>query len=580
MAARASLLAALALLLASLVSARLGRADEQPAAEALAGSALAARVPTGPTGYEHAAHAAANAAAGGAEIPCQRCHSLGRQGQVAAVGHAACFGACHGAAPRRWPQTWASAAEAERRPLCLSCHSAALFAPAGPGAPPPSRRYAAPRTARATPAFALRMSHLGHVSATGGSGGCTACHAPMSRVDRGARGRAGARAGAARAGAAAARAHARCVRCHAPDADAAAAGAAGPQPLSACTSCHQPAGEGPARPSLIASAAPAEFSHARHSARGLSACGDCHEAVAEAADNALPTPSTAACATCHDGERAFSVLTPSCTRCHSARLSRSGPRPPRGPGFSHVMHRARGLDLPCRRCHSLDAAGVPQPPASDHGPCSDAGCHRREFSSAEPIICGACHVGTDPSRPLYFTPGARADTEFGARYSHRAHPGASDQACAGCHRQRTALRQRGLPRTHATCSGAGCHELPATEGEGEGEGDDAEPDAATAPLPLTACEGCHRIGRAAARRAVRLGAPWSVRARFDHERHERPPFTAAARACTSCHQDVAAADSVEAIASPPKQSCAPCHDGGAAFKLTGHECVRCHGRGP
>ena len=40
---------------------------------------------------------------------------------------------------------------------------------------------------------------------------------------------------------------------------------------------------------------------------------------------------------------------------------------------------------------------------------------------------------------------------------------------------------------------------------------------------------------------------------------------------------VAAARTVDVIERPAKPTCAPCHDGQTAFKLTGHSCGRCHG---
>jgi hypothetical protein len=32
------------------------------------------------------------------------------------------------------------------------------------------------------------------------------------------------------------------------------------------------------------------------------------------------------------------------------------------------------------------------------------------------------------------------------------------------------------------------------------------------------------------------------------------------------------------IETPPKKTCAPCHDGRTAFKMTGHGCARCHAK--
>jgi hypothetical protein len=192
-----------------------------------------------------------------------------------------------------------------------------------------------------------------------------------------------------------------------------------------------------------------------------------------------------------------------------------------------------------------------------------------------PRICGACHVGTEPWLRLYFQPRPRPDTEFGARFSHRQHRDADIEACERCHRERSELRDMRLPRQHGTCMGAGCHAqdlAPAGPGAEEGA------EHLQGPVPLLICSGCHALDLVTTRHAQRIAAPWSVRARFEHAPHERDPASGAAVACTACHAGVVEADSVAAIPGPPKRACVPCHDGRAAFKLTGHGCARCHGQ--
>ncbi|HEX7836262.1 MAG TPA: cytochrome c3 family protein, partial [Kofleriaceae bacterium] len=68
--------------------------------------------------------------------------------------------------------------------------------------------------------------------------------------------------------------------------------------------------------------------------------------------------------------------------------------------------------------------------------------------------------------------------------------------------------------------------------------------------------------------------PWSVRRSFDHAAHAR---TGDGRplGCGACHVDLHGPD-VTALATPAKATCAPCHDGATAFKLTGTTCTRCH----
>lgn len=353
--------------------------------------------------------------------------------------------------------------------------------------------------------------------------------------------------------------------------------------MDACTRCHVTVTAGVLRPQLVAGPYRASFSHVRHQARGLDDCRGCHAGVLAAAGSELPAPRTEDCSGCHDGAQAFSVVGPHCRRCHGERSSARENRPPRGPGYSHRAHQERGLDLPCARCHQLDARGMPLPPAPDHAPCSDAGCHREQFMARAPTICGACHVGIEPWLRLYFQPRPRPETDFGARFSHRRHRDAEIEACERCHRERSALRDLRLPPQHTTCMGAGCH-VQAGPGTGPGTGDGAGPGAegdagsAEGPVPLLVCSGCHVLDLVTTRHAQRVAAPWSVRARFEHALHERDPVSGAAVACTACHAGVVEADSVAAIPGPPKRACVPCHDGRAAFKLTGHGCARCHGQ--
>jgi c(7)-type cytochrome triheme protein len=339
--------------------------------------------------------------------------------------------------------------------------------------------------------------------------------------------------------------------------------------MNDCGSCHAVAAAGARQPALVSGPFRASFSHARHQARGHDDCRGCHAALLAASGNELPAPRTEECVGCHDGAQAFSVLGTQCRRCHAEGGPRSEIRPRRGPGYSHHQHQERGLDMPCTRCHQLDARGIPLPPAADHAPCSDAGCHREEFTARAPQICGACHLGTEPWLRLYFQPQHRLETEFGARFSHRRHQQASADliaACEQCHRQPSQQRDLGVPAQHETCMGTGCHERAAIE-----------LDHPVGPSPLSACTGCHELDLVVERRAQRMQAPWSVRERFDHAQHRSEPGSGAAVPCTACHQGVAEADRVTDIPGPPKRACAPCHDGRVAFKLTGHGCARCHG---
>jgi hypothetical protein len=66
---------------------------------------------------------------------------------------------------------------------------------------------------------------------------------------------------------------------------------------------------------------------------------------------------------------------------------------------------------------------------------------------------------------------------------------------------------------------------------------------------------------------TRRGAAWSVRQRFHHATHTAP--------CATCHVDMSA-PSIADLATPAKATCAGCHEGRTAFKLTGTTCTRCH----
>ncbi|HTM21454.1 MAG TPA: cytochrome c3 family protein, partial [Kofleriaceae bacterium] len=281
----------------------------------------------------------------------------------------------------------------------------------------------------------------------------------------------------------------------------------------------------------------------------------CHRNAAEATTEEVPSPTTATCAAagCHDGAATFSTTTADCRRCHQAPARQTVGLGSARVRYSHAAHDGRGAPADCVACHG---GGGDAPAARDHRPCSDAGCHRDEFASAHPVICGACHVGIEPWRPLHRDPLPPPETEFGAVFSHRRHLGGErppvTAACASCHAAASAERDMRPPRDHLACTAAGCH---AAGGVAPAAGD---------------CAGCHRRDLIAQRRADRLAHRWSVRARFRHRPHRDA-------ACTACHTGLLDSDMLADVPAPAKATCVPCHDGGKAFKLTGHGCARCHG---
>ena len=452
----------------------------------------------GPVGFAHVRHDGKVTVTGAPSIPCADCHRIDKKGRLRGrPGHAACFGACHGAAPR--------AQDAPTGELCIACHA--------PGA---AKVAYPPYTL--DPDFGLAISHASHDAA-----GCATCHDAEGRPAGG-------------------KGHDRCARCHlAPKGDAPS--------FDACTTCHAPAW-GPARsPELLGGTfALTGFSHRGHARASKASCKACHGAIAADADADLPAPRTEDCATagCHDGRAAFAT-TVACTQCHlreptgTYELARPTER------YSHDRHRPRlAADVTCAACHRLDGRG--EAVAPDHGAC--AGCHAADFVSTAPVTCGACHVAIEPWRELRADALPRPETEFGAEMPHRRH---ADRGlgCAGCHSLADARRDRRPPRGHASCTGAGCHAA----------------GAATPAPALDDCAGCHRAGAVAARIQERLDARWSVRARFPHDAHDAT--------CETCHAEVWTVDGPPPA--PAKSTCAPCHDGGAAFKMTGHGCARCHG---
>ncbi|HUJ63847.1 MAG TPA: cytochrome c3 family protein [Kofleriaceae bacterium] len=421
---------------------------------------------------------------------------------------------CFGAchgAPPRPPRRGGKLA-LDRVKVCTACHAeAALIAPYTG-----TLRAAYPPYA-IDPDFNLAIGHEQHAAIA-----CTSCHtAPGGRASKPAP-------------------HARCAGCH----DGASGHGAA---MDQCAGCHPPGSGKPQPPELAAlhDTVATEFSHPRHAARSAAGkdCMTCHAAIATTDDSELPRPGIATCAIagCHDGTSAFAT-TEACTRCHTTAPDRYAVVRPTA-RFQHAGPHAQVVkDRPCTACHAL--AGT-ETAVAGHAACVGGACHTKDFGEREPKICGACHNATEPWRPLVADRALPARTEFGATLDHRSHRG----ACTSCHVLRTEATQLRTPRGHVACTSAGCHA------------------AAAGPAPrIGECAGCHQLGRADARESARAKDPWSVRRLFDHAAHPG--------ACTTCHVDMTAAD-VVALASPPKPTCAPCHDGKTAFKLTG-TCTRCH----
>jgi hypothetical protein len=400
----------------------------------------------------------------------------------------------------------------DRLAVCTSCHAEAALAAPGP------RGFAVSYPPYALDRdFAITVGHRRHRDVA-----CAQCHRARSAP------------------------HARCAGCH----DGSGAAGRGPA-MTACTGCHPPAAGNPLPPSIVhaeitVTRAFSHTGHARHTRGDGAHCATCHQAVLATDDNALPAPTAATCATarCHDGAAAFG-LAASCTRCHRVpaepdfKVERPTAR------YSHATHAT--VQLPCGACHPLSHGG--EVTVAGHGPC--VACHAEDFGRRKPAICGACHNGTEPWRALVADRAPPERTEFGATLDHGKHAA----PCASCHALTTPTSQLRPPRGHRACTTKGCHAV------------------STGPAPrLAACESCHRQGLALGRQVARLAARWSVRGAFDHASHTAGNNSAP---CERCHVDLHARD-ITALGTPPKATCAPCHDGAAAFKLTGTTCTRCH----
>jgi c(7)-type cytochrome triheme protein len=480
------------------------------------GSAFGDGARTVAIGFDHTVHARDVEVSGAAPVACARCHDERAGRLVGRPGHAACFGTCHGPAPTLARQPL----EGDRLKLCTNCHAEAALVPPFKGAlavayPP----YRIDRD------FSLVLGHRQHRDLA-----CVQCHDPVAHKR--------------------AAPHARCAGCH---------DGTTPQrfAMARCESCHPPAVGRPQPPELATrqNTVTAVFSHATHAARGGAGkdCTTCHAKIRDASELQieLPRPTVTECARCHDGAQAFAV-TAACTRCHAAPTDKYDVARPEARFRHDTVHAALVAGEPCTTCHVLDGK-TGEVAVAGHAACTQ--CHASDFGERHPTKCGACHNATEPWRHLRADRGFPDRTEFGAMIDHAVHRG----ACTSCHALRTPTTQLRTPRGHAACTGGGCHAV--TGG--------------AAPA-LAACSGCHRLGLAAERLAERIARPWSVRLAFDHAQHARSR-EGTTLACTSCHTSLVGP--VTELAAPAKATCAGCHDGGQAFKLSGTTCRRCHAGG-
>jgi len=451
------------------------------------------------TGFDHLDHKTKVTVSAAPEPVCTTCHQLDDRGRPRGYDHSTCFSSCHGGLDKgkRPPPP----GNQSQRAVCLVCH-------ADGGAPTKKNaRSAGAERPKSDPEHAIRLSHASHRSEA-----CESCHRSGTEV--------------------AGPTHARCRSCH--------ERRARPR-FDECEGCHigQVGQLGPTLQRHLLSVA-SKFDHQDHRKRSSAGCRDCHVEIQGRADDQLPPPRKSDCGTCHDGRKAFDMIGPSCTRCHSAPavpLPATSVATP----FDHQRHRRE-----CSTCHTLDRDGDPTFARTVHQSCAQ--CHRDEFSSLEATICTTCHISAEPWRPLHVERRQRSKSAFTIGFDHLAH--GSPEDCQRCHSGRIG---GSTPSRHSGCAGSACH-LP-------GKG----------PAPrLEQCSSCHL----AAVDDRREANPWSVAASFDHDRHRTDPRTAQALPCRSCH--VGTLGPPAEMPTPAKAQCAPCHDGKTAFKITGHSCRKCH----
>ncbi len=469
---------------------------------------------TAPLGFDHVKHDRQVDTAGAEPIACRACHDLTDDGRPRGrPGHGACFGACHGAAPGRGRPLTVPDAQV---PLCGRCHAGAALAARVAGASTP--------LVVAYPPFAfdrdwsLTLSHQTH------AGDCAGCHRGSPAPP-----------------------HTRCLGCHRPRA---AAGA--PPPITACTTCHAAVYGPAAGPSLVGGDLRLRgFDHARHRAAApRAACTSCHGAITATASIALPTPTTATCATagCHDGAAAFAT-TVACTRCHTraAGASYRAPRPTAR--YDHRSHAGR-QPAACETCHQLDPRGEARAPITPRArPATPT-------TSPAPRPGSAAPATSRPSRGATCAPIA----------PRRRRP----SSARGSRTPRTPPRARPVTSRRRPASSRWCAATPGARARATGSRPGRRRTSRTAPAAT----------RSASRAtATPIGAP--PRGRCAPGFATRP--TCAGRIRRRAPRATAASTArppVAAVPAPRKPACAPCHDGAIAFKLTGTGCVRCHGPRP
>ncbi|MCK5689795.1 hypothetical protein KAI87_11025 [Myxococcota bacterium] len=287
------------------------------------------------------------------------------------------------------------------------------------------------------------------------------------------------------------------------------------------------------------------FSHEIHVADNELECASCHEGVEEAVDTSQSfLPKEAACLECHEKED-------NCEMCHTdVANARPMPLHESELGFSHVAHVPR-VDNDCSKCHpdSQDSAELPMklPPMSTCLACHN---HQEEYDQAK---CLHCHPSFQ-RKPLEAV--AEFSHEGGWMGKHGMMARSEGASCEQCHTQSMC----------AECHSSVHPDLPSRlypEKVNEPlmhRGDFITTHGMEARLEGDSCMRCHKTHECSECHTHHgVGG--------EHATHNPHPAGWMNRATTEFHGREARIHI---------QSCAACHDQGAASN-----CVECHavGRG-
>lgn len=295
------------------------------------------------------------------------------------------------------------------------------------------------------------------------------------------------------------------------------------------------------------------FSHKVHLSKksdkiGKVSCKACHTASITAANvhyTMADMEKGKSCGKCHTGQVAFSIS--QCTACHKVkdityRIQETGPV-----HFSHTKHLKT---MQCNACHTRiysTGANKQVTMAEMEKGKSCGACHDgvKAFSIGK---CASCH----PTKEIVFAVKETGPTTF----SHKNH--VAMYSCSACHTKLYAIG----PNKHASMAAmakgkscGACH-----------NGKEA--------FAVADCEKCHPAkGMKAKLKDIRFKVAGAGNVKFSHTGHLNM------YKCADCHTRTFPLKSgnkpVSMFEMRNAKSCGACHDGKAAFSVTGN-CDSCH----